>query len=146
MSRFYIGAGASYTFSCNETGGAVAILEDYGKLEQILSCSEELRRYLEENYSSWHSYAQSRRYRIQPDALLFVSGYIKTSAWTISVFSTDEKAREGSLDASAGSGIAIQINVSNQQSDMQMHAFSHSGPQASHQKNVRKISVCSSNM
>ncbi|GJE89743.1 hypothetical protein PsYK624_058490 [Phanerochaete sordida] len=104
-------AGALYTFSCNSSRGAVAVLGDSGHQEWYLR-NRSFREYIAKYHSSWYDFALAKDHDIAPESLVLVSGWLKTSEWAIATFANQGKGHDISLNACAGSFASAAFEVS----------------------------------
>lgn len=79
----------------------MAILGDYGHQRWYLS-SRQFRDYIIKHHASWCAFAEGEGYLVPPDAIILVSGWLKTSEWTIATFSSSGRSQAIDLNASAG--------------------------------------------
>ncbi|GJE89753.1 hypothetical protein PsYK624_058590 [Phanerochaete sordida] len=94
--------GASYTFTCKSSHGAVAVLGDSGHQKWYLR-NVKFREYIVKHHASWYAFAIEREHDIAPGSLVLVSGWLKTSEWALATFANHGKTHDVSLSASAGS-------------------------------------------
>lgn len=119
-------AGASYTFNCNSSRGAVAVLGDTGHQQWYLR-NRSFREYIVKYHSSWYDFAVEKDHDISPDSLVLVSGWLKTSEWAIATFSNHGKAHDISLSACAGSYASAAFEIS-AGTEVQMSVEQRCGP------------------
>lgn len=119
-------AQASYTFSCNDTCGAVAIFGDYGKQQQILSCIE-FYQYILRHHASWHAFATSKGHILSPSSIILVSGWLKTREWALATFASHGRAHEISFSASAGSYASANFDIASTR-NVHMSVEQRAGP------------------
>ncbi|GJE89749.1 hypothetical protein PsYK624_058550 [Phanerochaete sordida] len=113
--------GASYTFSCNASRGAVAVLGSHGHQEWYLPNSKFLE-YIVKHHASWHDFAVEKTHLISSDSLVLVSGWLKASEWALATFSNQSRAHAFSLNADAGSIASARFTAS---SGTQVHMPIH---------------------
>lgn len=119
-------AGASYTFSCNSSRGAVTVLGDTGRQQWYLR-NRSFRQYIAKHHSSWYDFAVEKDHDVSPESLVLVSGWLKTSEWAIATFANQGKAHDISLNASAGSYASATFQISTG-TEVQMSVEQRSGP------------------
>ena len=119
-------AGASYTFSCNSSRGAVAVLGSTGHQQWYLP-NQSFRKYIWEHHTSWYDFAVAKDHDISPESLVLISGWVKTSEWAIATFSNQGRAHDISLNASAGSYASATFQVSGG-TEVQMSIEQRCGP------------------
>lgn len=100
----------SRKFKTHGRKGAVAVPYDYAT-----SCT--VRRnsaftdYIRRHHYSWYKYATSDGRIIQPEDLVLVSGWVKTSSWSLATWVTERKAEAFSLSADHGSSVHAHVDV-----------------------------------
>ncbi|EKM58726.1 uncharacterized protein PHACADRAFT_182972 [Phanerochaete carnosa HHB-10118-sp] len=119
-------AGASYTFNCHSSRGAVAILGDFGHQEGHRS-NRRFRDYIAKHHSSWYEFAVEQDYLVPPEAIILVSGWLKTTEWAVAAVSNYGKAHDFSFTASAGSYASANFEISGG-TDVEMSVEQRSGP------------------
>ncbi|EKM58722.1 uncharacterized protein PHACADRAFT_117831 [Phanerochaete carnosa HHB-10118-sp] len=119
-------AGASYTFNCHSSRGAIAILGSFGHQEWYESNSE-FWDYTAKYHSSWYDFAKGKGLLIPPEAIVLVSGWLKTTEWAVAAVSNYGKAHDFSFTASAGSYASANFDISGGK-EVQMSIEKRSGP------------------
>ena len=104
-------ASASYTFSCNSSRGAVAVLGASGHQRWYLR-NRSFRQYTATHHAAWCAFAAARDHDVAPDALVLVSGWLKTSEWALATFANYGRAQDVALKACAGSYASATFEVS----------------------------------
>ena len=118
--------GASYKFSCHSSRGAIAVLGDAGHQKWYIS-NRQFRQYIAKHHASWCDFAEEKGYEVPADAIVLVSGWLKTSEWAIATFSNEGKSHEISFNASAGSYASAAFEVSAAK-EVQMSVEQRCGP------------------
>ena len=117
----------SYTFSCHENRGAIAILEDTAKQERAVR-SLAFRQYICHHHASWYALAKKLDVYVQPSDLVLVYGCVKTSAWALATFSSNNSDHKLSLSVSGPSFPSAKFEASGHQ-DVNMSMEQRAGPQ-----------------
>ena len=90
--------------TCPNDRGAFLVLGDYATRSRLRD-SPRIKQYVKNNLSSWWKWARAKGYThlskaLQERDIIFVTGTIKTSAWTAGVFVEEYKNRSGDLNKS----------------------------------------------
>ncbi|GJE89740.1 hypothetical protein PsYK624_058460 [Phanerochaete sordida] len=120
------GPGASYTFSCHSSRGAIAVLGGWGHQTWYMR-NRAFRAYIAAHHASWHAFALDRGYDVPPDALVLVSGTLKTAEWAVATVANASAAHDLSFSAAAGlyAHAAFEVSLG---SDVSMSVEQRSGP------------------
>ncbi|GJE89765.1 hypothetical protein PsYK624_058720 [Phanerochaete sordida] len=121
------GVEASYSFSSSVDRGAIAVLGDYGHQRWYLS-NRQFRDYIVAHHASWYAFADDNGYLLSPDAIILVSGWLKTSEWAIATFANFDRSQQIDLHASVGSYASAVFRAANH-SVTHMSVEQRSGPQ-----------------
>ncbi|GJE88442.1 hypothetical protein PsYK624_045250 [Phanerochaete sordida] len=118
--------GASYSFSCHGSKGAVTVLGGFGHQEWYIS-NRAFWEYIAAHHSSWCTYAKEKGFLVRSDAIVLVSGWLKTTNWALAAISNSSTAHEFSISASAGSYASASFEVT-AGSAVQMSWVTRCGP------------------
>ena len=83
-------AAGRYHFSCTSGSGAWVVFKDYGDKTYLLN-SLSTKKYVRANHDSWCDFAtQTLELGYKHHQIIFVTGFIKTSAWYIAAYQRDD--------------------------------------------------------
>ncbi|THH02772.1 hypothetical protein EW026_g167 [Hermanssonia centrifuga] len=107
------GAIVSYEFQCTEEQGAMLILKDTARKE-IMFNNNTWKKYIRVYHASWVRYARDvRDHDLQPEDIILVRGWIKTTKWTVAAFSASQTGRvvsaKGRIDPFASAGCELSF-------------------------------------
>ena len=91
-------------------------------------------RYIALNHDSWYRFAESLGHAVEPEDIVLVSGWLKTSAWALAVCTNHGRAHEVLFNAQLGSVAGTKFDVKLSQ-DVEMSVDQRSGPS---QKNLQE--------
>ncbi|GJE89358.1 fungal specific transcription factor domain-containing protein [Phanerochaete sordida] len=117
---------ASFAFSCHSHCGAVAVLGGFGHQRWYIS-NRDFWGYIAKHHDSWYDFAESKGHILAPEAIVLVSGWLKTTEWALASVSNHGQAHDLSFSASAGSYAGASFEVS-AGTDIQMSVEQRSGP------------------
>lgn len=108
----YAGLGAGYRFSCNAEQGALLLLKDHATAQQIHPSSPHFINYMRKNYQNWCKFARDTRgLALEPEQLVLVRGWVKTTEWAVAAFLHGGSEQELSFQAEAGSFAKAKFSV-----------------------------------
>ncbi|EKM58697.1 uncharacterized protein PHACADRAFT_193814 [Phanerochaete carnosa HHB-10118-sp] len=81
----------TYTFECPDGRGATAVLRDFGLREGYRS-NRRFSDYVAKHHSSWYELATKSGFPIRPEAIILVSGWLKTTNWETAAVSNSGPA------------------------------------------------------
>ncbi|GJE93649.1 hypothetical protein PsYK624_098090 [Phanerochaete sordida] len=102
------GAGVSYSFSCNATRGAIAVLGDSGRQERYIH-SQDLRAYVQTYHRTWLDFARTKRYDVDKFDMVFVYGWVKTSKWALATYTSQDTDHQLSFAATANGALVQRV-------------------------------------
>lgn len=117
-------AGVTYHFTCNEDQGALLLLKDHATTQEIHPSSPHFIEYMRKHYLDWCRFAREKRgLALEPEELVFVRGWVKTTEWAVAAFLDRGCEQELSFEAEAGSFAKAKFSIatSHQQSTSVMH-------------------------
>ncbi|KAI0737532.1 hypothetical protein C8Q80DRAFT_309616 [Daedaleopsis nitida] len=91
--------GGEIQYNCKEKTGALLLLKEPGH-EKYLECETSIRTYMKQHIDNWYKYGRARGIDIRMHDILFVSGFVKTSAWAVGAFK--HRSSSGTLRVNAG--------------------------------------------
>ncbi|KAI0685048.1 hypothetical protein BC835DRAFT_1291221 [Cytidiella melzeri] len=110
-SSSVIDAGLGYRFSCAHDQGALLILKSPASQEVVHpNCA--FRDYMRLHHDTWCEFARARGLDIEPDHIILVRGWVKTSEWAVAAFTDSGKNHEVHFDAQAGPFAKASFSVS----------------------------------
>ncbi|KZT13292.1 WD40 repeat-like protein [Laetiporus sulphureus 93-53] len=97
------GAGASFEFECIDEQGALLVLKE-GAHRNVMLPSRRLANYMSRNLAKWVLFAQDDNdVAVQKEAIMLVTGVIKTTEWAIAAFVHHGRSAKVAFDAQAAS-------------------------------------------
>lgn len=117
---------ASFAFSCHSHCGAVAVLGGFGHQRWYIS-NRDFWGYIAKHHDSWYNFAESKDHILAPEAIVLVSGWLKSTEWALASVSNHGQAHDLSFSASAGSyaGASFEMSAG---TDIRMSVEQRSGP------------------
>lgn len=125
-SRCRKGVSAAYSFKCKSQKGAIVIPGDYGMLHYVLK-NDAFLEYITRHHHSWYELARSRKLSVNPEDIVLVSGWLKTSEWAMAALVNEGSSHALSFSADGCSVAQARFGVE-RSSDVEMSAFQRSGP------------------
>lgn len=113
LYRPQAGAEVSYTFACSGEAVAIAILGDYGILEEYEGSSI-LYEYIKKHCTSWYNFAMGKGHLLELEHIIFVSGTVKTSSWAVATCGSADTSHALSFSADAASLATAKFSVSSE--------------------------------
>uniref|UniRef100_UPI0019643BF0 hypothetical protein n=1 Tax=Escherichia coli TaxID=562 RepID=UPI0019643BF0 len=81
-----VSASGGFEFKCTEESGALLALNDAAH-KNFLDCGEQIVAYMKRHLQSWYRWAKvDRGISLEAKDIIFVSGFTKTSSWTVAAF------------------------------------------------------------
>ncbi|KZT00235.1 uncharacterized protein LAESUDRAFT_666522 [Laetiporus sulphureus 93-53] len=121
------GTGAGSTFECTEDNGAILVL-GAPAIRHRLRHGRRIKTYIRTHLRNWHTFAVKRLdLDLSEDDIIFVSGWVKTTAWSLAAFAGDAKNARITFSAD-GDGVAGGCWQINEARDANWAFEYHSGP------------------
>ncbi|KAJ3528305.1 hypothetical protein NM688_g8017 [Phlebia brevispora] len=117
----------SFKFECSGQRGALLVLNHRAECETV-NRSPDLEEYITRNHRAWHTFvSKTLRLKCKLEELVCVSGWVKTSEWTVVAVSRDENSHSGVIKGQLGTlaGIGCELNITE---GNEMTTRHHSGP------------------
>lgn len=127
-----ISVGGGYSFTSDYKRGAVAVLEDGGTQEAV-SRSTAFHRYIALYHQSWYNLARKREIDLEVEDIVLVSGWIKTSGWSLATYASRGRSHAFSLSIGA-TGVASADGSMSFEEKTRMGLQKRSGPERSSSK------------
>ncbi|KAJ3529622.1 hypothetical protein NM688_g7831 [Phlebia brevispora] len=106
-------AGILYDFGCSGQSGAFIALNCTASSESVTKSMLALEGYMLQYHPSWHAFVTTQLgVRCGIEELVCVSGWVKTSGWTVAAFAKDSDSRDYAVQgqfAFSGRGGELQI-------------------------------------
>ncbi|KAJ3535821.1 hypothetical protein NM688_g6924 [Phlebia brevispora] len=119
--------GMSFEFECSNNHGAFLALSRPASRKSILE-SATLETYIAWNHRGWHTFVtQQRGLKCGPSDLICLSGWVKTSEWTVAACLKDDRGSSCSIQGQITPSATMGCNVSVTESK-EMSVIYHSGP------------------
>ncbi|KAJ3554389.1 hypothetical protein NM688_g3138 [Phlebia brevispora] len=123
----YAQLGLSFQFECANNHGAFLALHRTAGRKSILNTST-LEAYISRKHRTWHDFTTDRGLKCQPSDVICLSGWVKTSEWTVAAFLKDEQGFACSVQGQITPSATIGCNVCVTES-REMSVIYHSGPE-----------------
>lgn len=108
----------------------MVIFKDYGIQEQVLPCKA-FEQYIYSFHLSWHAFAVKKGLKIRAEDIVLVSGWIKTSEWTLAAYSSERRSHKFGFTISASGSAVVQSSYVGSKSRIIMCTKSGSTAEAS---------------
>lgn len=111
-SNAVVPLGMGYKFKCSQNCGALLVLNQPAKLDEIHT-SKSLREYMIRNHESWCDFALKQfDLLLRPEEIILVRGSVKTSEWAVAAFMDRGSSHELELYGIAGHLANASFSVS----------------------------------
>ncbi|KZT00236.1 uncharacterized protein LAESUDRAFT_666546 [Laetiporus sulphureus 93-53] len=102
-------------FECNHERGACLIVEDQGTREEVTG--RRLKNYIRENMPKWYQWAVDKLDAdVKLEDLMFVKGWVKTTRWTVAVFTQQARNVQFTIDAEVGAVVDAKVKFATSES------------------------------
>jgi hypothetical protein len=107
------GGGVTVEYTCKEEYGAILHLNS-STTTQAIHDNKRIRDYVLKNYEKWSEFAQEELALVEAKKILFVRGWVKTSAdWTATAFTRSGSRWKTSFNAEVGSAGSLGVEYMN---------------------------------
>lgn len=100
-----------YRFSCAQDQGALLILKAPAS-QEVVHPNRAFQDYMRAHHDTWCEFAKARGLDIEPDHIILVRGWVKTTEWAVAAFTDSGSNHEVNFDAQAGPFAKASFSVS----------------------------------
>lgn len=109
------GAGGAYQFVTSKAVGAMILLTEPAKLDQVF-CNTTFVDYMRQHHMSWYQFARGIGFDCKAEDIVLVRGTVKAANWTVAAFQQHARsgkvALNGELLPVAGAGFTLSFGQS----------------------------------
>jgi hypothetical protein len=106
-----LSSGIGYRFSCAHDHGALLILKSPAS-QEVVHPNRAFRDYMRLHHDAWYEFSRARGLDIQPEHIILVRGWVKTSDWAVAAFTDSAKNHEVHFEALAEPFAKASFSVS----------------------------------